>query len=951
MFNMGFFVFVLAVFAAVLSLVETSSPTHGRLHGPRGYSLELEQPGVSNSSLHARALPVGTCDAATPCANGACCGKDNLCGYSIKSCGTGCQHNCDAKAECGPYGKTGSQTCPLNVCCSKFGFCGSTDEFCIWDNKDDPVYPACDTKWGGCGKVNRPSCGGSSAAKKTIGYYESWSNTRKCDAVKPEDLNLAGFTHINFAFAFFDASSFQITSMDSNAASLYQRFTGLKSKASGIQTWISVGGWSFTDPGPTQHAFSIMTSSQSNRKTFIDGVIKFMNTYGFDGVDLDWEYPGAQDRGGNSADIANYVSLAKEMKAAFGSKYGLTMTLPTSYWYLQHFDLAGIQPHLDWFNLMSYDLHGTWDKESAFVGPYIAPHTNITEIDLGLDLLWRSGVKPENVVLGQGWYGRSFTLSSPSCNTPNGACQFSGPAKAGPCSNAAGILDNKEIIDIIKQKNVKPVWDKTAGVKWISWDSDQWISYDDADTFQQKRDFANKRCLGGTMVWAMDQVDQSTSNGLGQAAGVTLSQQDDAKQAAADQQASVTCRYGNCGAKCPKGQSEATESNGQPGSLSTSDRCPKGKYRPLCCDSGTTLGQCQWRGFRGVGLSCMGGCGDGETQVAANTNNHDKKKGDQTCNGGQQTFCCKGFKPPPSKAELEQKAKDAAKAAAESAAEQAALDVAAKVFCRVAVPALLAPLEAVEALIPFIGEILDIAEIAATPALIQLCVKGIEKEGKAVFKVFGKEHSLKMDKPTAKPTSRAPPSSHPPPKSTSKDDSCPRKRADCKKTTTAYTATTTSYQTVVKVCKGDSWPQACFHYSSAAARNPSFNPVTCSARVPPRNFMPGGPATKLWGDTHNREWRKWMRRPQSRCERDEWPPQHFWQGDPGQLIRYNHKEDNGGAGQLWNAFCPEEAEKRCDPAAPTRDIVPKRGPVTHQCKAIETIKGKSDPVFFVVHTR
>lgn len=424
---------------------------------------------VFNSTLiSARDLPVGTCNAATPCGNGACCSSDNLCGWSSKFCGSGCQHNCDAKPECGPYAAAGSQTCPLNVCCSKFSYCGSTTEFCTWTNPDDPVYPSCDTKYGGCGSVNRPSCGGTSVSKRTIGYYESWSNTRKCQNVAPEDLNLAGFTHINFAFAFFDPASFQITSMDSNAASLYNRFTGLKSVASGLETWISVGGWSFTDPGPYQKAFGTMTSSQSNRATFISGLMKFMSTYGFDGVDLDWEYPGADDRGGVQADSENYVALVKEMKAAFGGKYGISMTLPTSYWYLQHFDLAGIQPHVDWFNLMSYDLHGTWDSASQFVGPYIAPHTNLTEIDLGLDLLWRAGVTSDKVVLGQGWYGRSFTLSSPSCNTPNGVCQFSGPADAGPCSKAAGILDNQEINDIISKNNLKPVWDKTAGIKYVS---------------------------------------------------------------------------------------------------------------------------------------------------------------------------------------------------------------------------------------------------------------------------------------------------------------------------------------------------------------------------------------------------------------------------------------------------------------------------------------------------
>lgn len=118
--------------------------------------------------------------------------------------------------------------------------------------------------------------------------------------------------------------------------------------------------------------------------------------------------------------------------------------------------------------MLAYDLHGTWDKASKFVGPFLAPHSNITEIDLGLDLLWRAGVKPTNVIMGQGWYGRSFTLADPSCNKPNSICQFSDAAKPGPISNAAGILIDTEIFEIVKSNNLQPTWDKTAGVKWVS---------------------------------------------------------------------------------------------------------------------------------------------------------------------------------------------------------------------------------------------------------------------------------------------------------------------------------------------------------------------------------------------------------------------------------------------------------------------------------------------------
>jgi hypothetical protein len=68
-------------------------------------------------------LPTGACDASTPCVNGACCSVSGFCGYSPAFCGSGnCTSNCNAKAECGEYAVEGEQDCPLNVCCSQFGY-------------------------------------------------------------------------------------------------------------------------------------------------------------------------------------------------------------------------------------------------------------------------------------------------------------------------------------------------------------------------------------------------------------------------------------------------------------------------------------------------------------------------------------------------------------------------------------------------------------------------------------------------------------------------------------------------------------------------------------------------------------------------------------------------------------------------------------------------------------
>jgi len=62
-----------------------------------------------------------------------------------------------------------------------------------------------------------------------------------------------------------------------------------------------------------------------------------------------------------------------------------------------------------------------------------------------------------------------------------------------------------EIMALLKKDpSLKPVWDKQAGVKYLVFNKDQWLSYDDADTFKQKVEWANKLGLGGSLIWASD---------------------------------------------------------------------------------------------------------------------------------------------------------------------------------------------------------------------------------------------------------------------------------------------------------------------------------------------------------------------------------------------------------------------------------------------------------------
>lgn len=405
--------------------------------------------------------------------------------------------------ECGHGAGIGNETCPLNVCCSEFGNCGTTADFCgkgCQNNCDLPETSDCATK--------------SSSSLRTVGYYESWANTRKCQNLAPKDLNVTGFTHINYAFLGFDPNTFAIAETAESDKPLATEFTNLKTANPGLKTWIAIGGWNFNEVGPTRTAFSDMVSCPENRTKFINEIKSFMQTYAFDGLDIDWEYPSDPDRGGKTADTANLALFTKEARAAFGTQYGLSVTLPSGYLYMRNFDLAGMAEHVDFFNLMSYDIHGIWDKNTTGGGPYILPHTNLTEIEVALELLWRSKVPAEKVNLGLAWYGRSYTLAQPNCTTPNGVCEFSEAGFAGSCSDAAGTLDLQEIQDIIAQENSHVVLDDVAAVKYMAYNKTQWISYDDEETIKLKQQFADKKCLGGTMVWAMDQADQKTACGF-----------------------------------------------------------------------------------------------------------------------------------------------------------------------------------------------------------------------------------------------------------------------------------------------------------------------------------------------------------------------------------------------------------------------------------------------------
>jgi GH18 family chitinase len=421
---------------------------------------------------------------------------------------------------------------------------------------------------------------------------------------------------------------------------LIHRLAQLKTQDADLNVYIALGGWSYNDPGPTQTTFSDLARSEDAQKKFFRSLISFLSTYNLDGVDVDWEYPGPHDivdRGGREEDFENFPVFLRRLKQALkstGGRDGVTITLPASYWFLQHFDIVELEKHVDFFNIMSYDLHGAWDKGNKWLGPYLNAHTNLTEIGTALDLLWRNKISSEKVVLGTAFYGRAFAATSTDCLEPG--CTFESAATMGSCSRENGILLNSEIMEILETRGVTPTLDKKAGVKIATWEN-QWVSYDDEETLELKAQYALGLGLGGVMVWAVshDTHDLRFTNSFFRRAanrnGLTTTTESNSTRFVEIHKTIDQCKWTNCGQTCPAGWQPAPrlDKNAKKDELMLDGTGCDGDLHTLCCPE-EAMATCGW--YIHTNSFCDYRCPRDFVEVGST---------DGGCHSGYQAACCR----------------------------------------------------------------------------------------------------------------------------------------------------------------------------------------------------------------------------------------------------------------------------------------------------------------------
>lgn len=374
-----------------------------------------------------------------------------------------------------------------------------------------------------------------SPCKEIVGYYPNWQWYDRAQLVNPQTLDYSKYSILNYCF--FDPQlDGSINSTDAwadenlllgqpdwaNGGYLPNTSVVDLAHLNNVQVLPSIGGWTLSNNFPT------IAASPTLRANFAQACVNLIQTYNFDGIDLDWEYPGYPPHGGSPADYVNFVLLLQEVRTAidnYGVSVGkpmlLTVAVGAAPDRMDDVDWVAVTPLLDIINLMSYDFFGAWDSETNHNSPLYAPAVGdpTFNLDYAVTALINTYNVPANkITAGIAFYGRSAnTVGSAGLHVPT-----NGSTNSTLFSADAGspLYYNIEANMSLFTDN----WDSLAQVPYLTGDGslNTFVSYDNERSIGLKAEYIVDNNLRGAIIWEITGDYMETFPGSGILAGTPL---------------------------------------------------------------------------------------------------------------------------------------------------------------------------------------------------------------------------------------------------------------------------------------------------------------------------------------------------------------------------------------------------------------------------------------------
>lgn len=312
-------------------------------------------------------------------------------------------------------------------------------------------------------------------------------------------------THLNYAFAKINEEG-ELFFNNSESEQHLAQLNVFRERNPRLKILLSVGGWG------AEH-FSDVALTEVSRRRFANSVALFVEDYGLDGIDLDWEYPGQPGAGNKfrEADRENFTLLLEVVRrhldmleAQTGRSYLLTIATAANKRYFDHTEMDKVHPLVDFINVMTYDMYTSGSKTTGHhAGLYRSAFgdgsSKFGEAAVALHL--EAGIPPHKIVLGVPFYGRGWTGVAP---VDQGLFQ---EYERFTRAYSYRLLQEQ----YIDQRGFIRYWDASARAPYL-WNADSTtlISYEDPMSLRYKVDYIKDRGLGGIMFWEYSLDDNGT---------------------------------------------------------------------------------------------------------------------------------------------------------------------------------------------------------------------------------------------------------------------------------------------------------------------------------------------------------------------------------------------------------------------------------------------------------